>query len=336
MTCLDWIGPAVRRKAEPAAPHPIEVTVWGTEDGNPVPAPGARTAEDQELPSTMNKQVYDEVKRRLEWRYGPATLTTTFAKMSVGELRRRMEGEEDDAWKADDLEDSRFSLPHADLMEASAVSSSSPPLKGAARGIAVHALLSRMRLGEGGSLDGVRREAERLLDMELMESPGLDERDIRRVAEFLATPDGKSLLAAPASVRREVPFTLKVPAGMSTSDDNVVIQGVIDVMLDEGDGLVIFDYKTDEADQELQDLVDGYFNGMVEPAKNPKYVKWLGFKPFSTGDTAKYVLGASDIKENVKPDYMDSKNLDSDIPFLVVPRERRAFGRHQRYDELMF
>jgi hypothetical protein len=91
-----------------------------------------------------------------------------------------------------------------------------------------------------------------------------------------------------------------------------------------------FDYKTDEADQELQDLVDGYFNGMVEPAKNPKYVKWLGFKPFSTGDTAKYVLGASDIKENVKPDYMDSKNLDSDIPF------RRAFGRHQRYDELMF
>ena len=279
-TCLDWICPALMKPGAAASASPISVREWGTPDGNPVPVPGQRTLGEQDLtwrdvrdlktPRTLNPGVYNEVVRRLTWKYPYGASTTTFAKMSVGEMRRRLEGEEEDSWRTDAAREARFALPQvpstlslgvgpstaqlADSPDASRM----PPLAGAARGIAVHSLLSRMRLEKAGSLDGVREEAERLVALGLIESPGLDERDIRRVADFFITPEGQALLVPTGNVLREVPFTMKVPAGMFVEDcglksstaadpgDTVVVQGVIDVLVDEGDGLVILDYKTDD------------------------------------------------------------------------------------------
>ena len=51
-------------------------------------------------------------------------------------------------------------------------------------------------------------------------------------------------------IRREVPFTLAVPASEAYShwrgeEETVLVQGVIDCIFEDEDGLVLLDYKTD-------------------------------------------------------------------------------------------
>lgn len=118
----------------------------------------------------------------------------------------------------------------------------------------MHTLLAKMRLEQASTLEGVRDEARRLAEAGLLELPGVDERDLDCIAHFFATPEGQALAASAATVRREVPFTMKVPASLFVDSkdasavgpgDTVVVQGVIDALVDEGDGLAILDYKTD-------------------------------------------------------------------------------------------
>ncbi|MGE5579169.1 MAG: UvrD-helicase domain-containing protein [Bacillota bacterium] len=301
LTCLDWICPAVFASEDP----PVDMRVWGTADTEPVPPPRPRTGMCESLawrdvrelkpPATLNREVFEQVRRRMEWQYPHDPMTKVFAKMSVGDLRRRLEDEEEDSRRLSDPEalesfgqagsaggsisanvGSGRAAP-ARLEPGSAAAapshSGSKRLSGAERGIAVHALLSRMRLSEGASLEGVAREAERLLDSGLIQAPGLDERDIRCVASFFSTEAGKALIASPGRVLREVPFTMKVPpmafarilpeSGLAAPSENrlaqvspgdsspealdfMVVQGVIDVLVDEGETLAVLDYKTDD------------------------------------------------------------------------------------------
>jgi len=285
ITYLDWICPAVF--AGEGRP-PVDVRVWGTADTEPVPPPKPRTGAGESLawrdvrdlkpPATQNPEVFEQVRRRMEWRYAYDPMTKVFAKMSVGEIRRRLEDEEEDALRLWDS-DSPGAHDQTGIAEtplggdsgrsrADAAASGPRLLSGAERGIAVHALLSRMRLAEAATYEGIAREAERLLDSGLIQAPGLEERDIRRVASFFSTQIGKALIGSPGRVLREVPFTMKLPpqalAGIvpeiglaahgedgptrvsPDASDFVVVQGVIDVLVDEGDTLAVLDYKTDD------------------------------------------------------------------------------------------
>jgi len=52
-------------------------------------------------------------------------------------------------------------------------------------------------------------------------------------------------------VLRELPFSLAVPArelGLADSEEKVVVQGIIDLVFEERDGLVLLDYKSNMAD----------------------------------------------------------------------------------------
>jgi ATP-dependent helicase/nuclease subunit A len=139
-----------------------------------------------------------------------------------------------------------------------AVKAATGLLAGAARGIAVHSLLARMRLDSPATVEGVREEARRLQELGFIEAPGVTEQDVEDVTSFFRTPLGQALSSKPEKVRREVPFTMRVPAGLFADAggrfdsgqepqwaDAVVVQGVIDVLIDEGDCVTILDYKSD-------------------------------------------------------------------------------------------
>ena len=70
-----------------------------------------------------------------------------------------------------------------------------------------------------------------------------------------------------------------------------------------------FDPANDEAHPELEDLRGGFFEALIEPAKNPKYCKFLKFRKMGTAALAKNKLNA-EVEEVVK-----SKHADKDIPF---------------------
>jgi len=295
ITCLDWVCPALLGSED----APVQVRFWGTPDGEAIPLPSPRVAGEKDLawrdvkdlvpPALSRPEVYEEVRRRLEWQYPNAALTTTFGKMSVGELRRRLEGEEEEAQRFGTEPEERFAVRAGIAAGAStaAFAAAAGPVgtvevrrsaSGTVRGIAVHTLLAKMRLDRLETLEGIREEADRLQKLGFIEPPGVGEEDIRRVSEFFATPLGQTLRSASQKVRREVPFTMKVPAalfeeaggtgtsdtsvgsssvssssaadsgktGLASATDFVVVQGVIDLLIDEGDGLIVLDYKTDD------------------------------------------------------------------------------------------
>ena len=63
------------------------------------------------------------------------------------------------------------------------------------------------------------------------------------------------------ALEREKPFVMSVPANLvwedSRPEEDVLIQGIIDVFWEEADGIVLLDYKTDHVDN-AQELVRRY------------------------------------------------------------------------------
>lgn len=90
---------------------------------------------------------------------------------------------------------------------------------------------------------------------ELLENGFLDQeaRDFINpnvIWNFLSSPLGKRMAKAQAEgrIHKEQQFIIGIPAremGLGDSDELVLIQGIIDAYLEEEDGLVLIDYKTD-------------------------------------------------------------------------------------------
>ena len=78
------------------------------------------------------------------------------------------------------------------------------------------------------------------------------------VAWFVGTAEGRRVVAHAEACRREVPFIYALPVG--EGDERMVLRGVIDLLLETDEGLVILDYKTDRPrDQaDWQQRIAGY------------------------------------------------------------------------------
>lgn len=125
------------------------------------------------------------------------------------------------------------------------------------RGNLAHALLQHLDLR--GELDaaGLKAQAGGLAENGLLPArhpEALNAVPYEGIAAFFASPLGRRLADRPGSVMREMPFTHWMPAaGISQRthdfDDAdpqrlVLVQGVIDYVLDEGDRVTLIDYKS--------------------------------------------------------------------------------------------
>jgi ATP-dependent helicase/nuclease subunit A len=137
--------------------------------------------------------------------------------------------------------------------------SGAPRAAGAlSRGRAMHAVLERMDLT--GPLDAadVRRAVERLVRDEALDEASAALVEPERIAALFAGPLGARIRRDPSRVRREVPVNIAVgseawerwTAGdwiepSRGGDEFVHVQGIVDCVVMEDDGLLLVEYKTD-------------------------------------------------------------------------------------------
>ncbi|MGI6162326.1 MAG: UvrD-helicase domain-containing protein [Bacillota bacterium] len=288
VTYLDWVCPAILH--EQCAPFHVEM--WGVPGAPPVPEPFSRSSLECSVTwdevknlvvpgSPEDPVVYPEVRKRLEWDYPYRPYTITPAKMSVGELKRRLDFE-DEIW--------RF-LPSPEKRLAFTGGRAS----GVERGTAIHELLARMDLAKGASELGIIQEVDRLSSMGFLDKKYIEPEDIDRICRFFASPTGELIVLSPERVRREIPFTMKLDVRLNrrgvkgsldsgyhldnevvrpdevvlnlagghvsggTPKESLLVQGVIDVIIEDADGLTILDYKTDSIGiPEVPQLVSRY------------------------------------------------------------------------------
>ncbi|HSW10443.1 MAG TPA: helicase-exonuclease AddAB subunit AddA [Bacillota bacterium] len=240
-TALDWLGPALARHpdlgllpAEDCLPRPepsrfrlVSPPAPPSRDKASLPAGKAA------VPATLRPDpaLQERFRHAFTWRYPRQALARHAAKRSVSELKGRgWEGEEEPS-----------------------VAATAAVGGGVEAGTATHLVLRHLDLAAPLDGPGIRRQMGDMLRRELIARPQVGLVDVEAIARFFAGPLGRRVLRDPAHARREVPFTLALPAAEVYPDmpreqaagERVLVQGVIDLILEEPDGLLILDFKTD-------------------------------------------------------------------------------------------
>ena len=188
------------------------------------------------------------LRARLEWSYPFAAATQRKAKSSVTALRR--EAEERD-------EEAEGLFPEAGALETRPRRARKTTLNAAEIGAAHHKFLEHVALEQVGDLAA---EAERLVRENYLSAEERAVLDLAALAGFWNSPLGRRILAEPAGVRREVPFTARfspeelakivgAEAEPGLAGGFVIVQGVADLVVLRAEEIWVVDFKTDEVSE---------------------------------------------------------------------------------------
>ncbi|HET7580305.1 MAG TPA: helicase-exonuclease AddAB subunit AddA [Bacillales bacterium] len=186
----------------------------------------------------------EKVNERLSWTYGNPKATLHMSKQTVSEIKRQRESLTNT--DGSDIQYIRkFRSPIAErprfLQEKK--------LTSAERGTAMHAVMQHIDLTDTVTEKKLNETINRLVVHEIMTEEEATVVDLQPILGFFESEIGNRLLLAPR-VEREVPFSLALSAEEAYADweaneETVLVQGVIDCLMEENDGLVLIDYKTD-------------------------------------------------------------------------------------------
>lgn len=280
-TCLDWLCPALAVHPDGAPLRELAGltdTPAGTADGSrwqvrlvgagrPEREPAAgetcafRDALRRLQPVPLAGPRVHEVKRCLEWSYPHTSLQGINARATVTGLKSG-------ALTAAAGEERPPEGLRAATAPRPAFVQQRKGLDAAGRGQALHLVMQLLDLEGDLSTGGIRDQLALMVDREQVLPEQAAAVDPGAVAQFFRCPLGRRVLAG-RRVFREQPFTLALPvrdvypdaAGSETEDEVVLVQGIIDCLVQEENGLLVVDYKTDHYTVDsLPGLVERYRN----------------------------------------------------------------------------
>lgn len=259
---LDWIGPALISHPDLAsvltplgiAQEPLtderDTSGWNLQLIEPASLTGEADALllSPELDSLAKYEALPDhgfaepISQRLGWVYPYAALQGKHIKVSVSELKRRFEAIDEEAapmasWQRPP------SLRPAFVQTAA--------LSQAEVGSAIHLMLQHVDLSQEPTLDYLKDLQASMVAASLLSPEAAERIDLKLIQKFLGSELGTRMRQA-KQVWRELPFSLRLPAtelyGPAATGEHVSIQGIIDCVLQEADGAVLLDFKSDNVD----------------------------------------------------------------------------------------
>jgi ATP-dependent helicase/nuclease subunit A len=287
---LDWIGPALLRHhdcsflQEPVAGISQEVaehpSKWRTDI---LSKHVLQDVESQNVEEGRNwtehvktgrqidaaSPVKDEINARLLWKYSNIPATKTRSKQSVSELKRMYELRDDAS--GTDLSN-KYQKPIFNRPKFMKDKSLSP----AERGTAMHMVMQHLPFSEVPTAESIGLLLDSMQAKELLTEEQKECILIHQLENFFQTEIGRRLLSA-GRVHRETPFNLAIPASeiygdTSLGDHAILVQGIIDCIIEEEDGLILLDYKSDS----IEERYKGGFE-QAKPILEDRYKTQLDF-----------------------------------------------------------
>lgn len=279
---IDWIGPAVLR--HPHAATLWERLGVGDSRSAPefsehnsewnisiVPADGfdeaasalsvndeateAAVAAAQPVSVETDAAIQDEIKQRLQWSYPYQEASEIFAKTTISEMKRMLLFDTETAYMEDEeaathsllskvQEQQQGLLKRPKFMEKQLMTA-------AERGTVYHAVMQHISLTPELNSLHLQEDLERMFALQLISEEQLKTVQISVLESFFHSKLGQRLLHS-SRIEREVPFSY----GLQASDvyahvdgemghETILVQGVIDCVFEDDDGIVLVDYKTD-------------------------------------------------------------------------------------------
>jgi ATP-dependent helicase/nuclease subunit A len=267
---LDWIGMAVvrhpdgeilRKLADTIKPyvHPAygDDSHWDVHliAASAIPKQADKTAGKEDLLSCVARREpmpgsgsQAMVEARLDWQYDYHGLREVPAKLSVTEMKRRFAVEDAEALPLSALQPIRRAASGQIFRRPSFIQASGR-FTGAEYGTIMHSVMQHIDFHRQVTMPEIAMQLAAMVKKEIL-LPGQREAvDDKAVYDFFDSAMGRRMRNSP-QVWRELPFSRLIEARrfypqVQDGKAAIFIQGVIDVLFAEGDGLVLLDYKTD-------------------------------------------------------------------------------------------
>jgi ATP-dependent helicase/nuclease subunit A len=197
-----------------------------------------------------------EIKDRLTWDYAFSSAAVHRSKQSVSEMKRQREMVDEQSG--------------TELVRSFKKSISKRPkfmqeksLSPAERGTAMHMVMQHVELTQKVSEETINAQLIWMVQNELLTPEQAEVIDSKLIVQFFNSHLGQRYFQAKA-IHREIPFTLSLPAhevypDWKGDDELVFVQGIIDCILEDENGLVLIDYKSDG--------ITGRYKGGFDQAK---------------------------------------------------------------------
>ncbi|PPA72374.1 helicase-exonuclease AddAB subunit AddA [Jeotgalibacillus proteolyticus] len=273
---LDWIGPALIRHKDGAVlqqeqplnklEDPAEWSVQLIDSAEIEKMEEENVTQEKFLdlvqrhqPVPVESSSREEVFNRLNWSYPFEETTKRRSKQSVSDIKRMNEIQDERSAFDFAGKSSKKLFDRPKFLQETKISA-------AERGTIMHMVMQHIPLNQEPTVETIRVLLEEMERKELLTPEQKSAVSLQPIISFFDSTIGKRLLHA-KSIKREIPFTyvagakeLGLPSAQSDSQDNVLIQGVVDCLFEDEDGIVLLDYKTDR--------ITDRFEGGFPQAKN--------------------------------------------------------------------
>ena len=195
------------------------------------------------------KIIDKEIERRLGYRYKYKDILNLPSNISVSDLKKELYNNEDDDLRTVNTYGEKESIKPKFMQEKKGISKSE-------RGTITHLVMQKLNLDRVSSREEINDQIDMLKTSSLITEE--EEKSISniRFVDFFESNLGKRLLSSHKNnklVKRELPFyteisTLNIDRTLNDEiylNEKIRLQGIIDCIFEEEDGIVLVDYKTD-------------------------------------------------------------------------------------------
>jgi ATP-dependent helicase/nuclease subunit A len=213
------------------------------------------------VPIESNKK--ELIHQQLSWNYPFINASKFRSKQSVSEMKRQRDlGNEEGSTELL----SKFHKPILKRPKFLQAKTLSP----AERGTVLHLVMQQIDLKAPVTYESIQALLDDLIARELLTAEQKEVVDISQIVSFFETSLGRRLLQS-HHYQREIPFSFALPArevypDWEGEDEPIFIQGVIDCVFEDEDGMVLLDYKTDSITERFK----GDFT-VAEPVLKGRY-----------------------------------------------------------------
>lgn len=184
------------------------------------------------------------IEQKLTWVYPGCKLVSIPAKLSVSEIKNHYRKNTRDPASSEARSHFREYNRRPRFLQAQ------QGLAATEKGSALHQVMWHLDLQRVNSVEEIETQLEEMVGQERLSHLQRQVIDPWIIRHFFQQPLGCRLLAS-NSVRREVPFTIALrpqelyPEVGDDFTEKIILQGTLDCLFQEGDALILVDYKTD-------------------------------------------------------------------------------------------
>ncbi len=262
-TYLDWLCPAIARHKDGAVLYdiwqgspesssalPYADSKWTVDiKNNPVLAEKEKQDYVSDVFNAIKEHLpietaagSDWVRERLTWKYPKNLNSQVPSKLSVTEIKRRFDPEPD---TANIFTGNEYVRPQF-LQDKQAMT-------GTEYGTLMHSVMQHLDFAGDLSDKGIKLQLDEMAQNEIIAAEHTAHVNRRSIQSFIYSPLGERMRSS-NKVRREMQFSRMLDADRFYTDaqpgSKIFIQGVIDLLFNETDGIVLVDYKTDNCNED--------------------------------------------------------------------------------------